>query len=399
MPNLIDVNGLKTKTLSEILNELLNGTDQYPGLYQIYGPNINVGPNSPDGQLLNLVAQTTIDVEELLAQIYASMDPDQAIGVALDARCAINGVIRRGATYTVQPIDVTVNQAITLAGLDTAPLAPFTISDSSGNKFVLVTTYAFGAPGTQSLVFQAAILGPVQTVLNTLNAIVTVTLGVVSVNNSVAPTAIGLAEETDAALRIRRAQSVSLPSKGYLEGLLGALLDTDGVTQALVLENVGSAPDGNGIPGHSIWCIVLGGTNADVAHAIFVKRNAGCGMKGAVVVSQPSVDGSPAIDIQFDRPTAQDLWITLNIAAITGTIDATYIRTQLLAMLSYNIGQSADTTTIVSMVKALAPNASVSAEGVSNVNAGYVNLKAPTGVNYRFVPASPRIIINGVPGP
>lgn len=399
MPNIIDSSGLQLKSLSEILNELLNGTDKYPGLYQIYGPNINVGPNSPDGQLLNLIAQVTIDVEELLAQVYASMDPDQAIGTVLDSRCAINGVVRRGATYTKQNILVTVNQAITLPGLDTSPLSPFTVSDSAGNKFQLITTYSFTGAGSTSLAFQAAELGPVQTTLNTITNIVTVTLGVVSVNNPTAATSVGLSEETDAALRIRRSNSVSLPSQGYLEGLVGALLDIDGVTQApRVLENVTNAVDANGIPAHSIWCIVLGGTDADVARAIYVKRNAGCGMKGAVTVAQASVDGSPSISIQFDRPTDENLWINLDISAITGTVDDDYIRAQLLSALSYGIGQSADTTTIVALVKAIAPNASVTNEGVSNVDAGYAAVKAPTGVNYRFIPDTTRIKINGVVG-
>lgn len=396
MPNTIDANGLTIKSLSEIITEILNGTGSYPGFYAIYGNQINVGPNSPDGNMINIFAQSAIDMEEFCAEVFASFDPDQATGVVLDQRCAINGVVRRGATYTIQPVLVTVGQAVTLQGLDTSPLSPFTVSDAAGNRFFLVSTAAFGGAGSQTLTFQAAQLGPILTTLNTINQITTPTLGVLTVNNPGAPTTVGISEETDAALRIRRANSVSLPSKGYLEGLLGALLDTDGVTQAIVLENDTNATVGT-IPGHSIWCIVLGGSDDDVAHAIYVKRNAGCGMKGSVTVNVPQIDET-TFPIQFDRPTSENLWIEFDVVAITGAIDEDYIRAQLLARLSYNIGQSADTATIVALVKLISPNASIEGEGVSADGVTYVSLLAPTAINYQFVLTAPKIIINGNPG-
>lgn len=397
MPNQIDANGLQTKTVDEILDQILNGTASYPGYFAIYGVDINVEPNSPDGQLINLIAQQCVDIYDLIKQVNAFFDPDQATGRVLDMRCAINGVIRQGATYTQLNIDVTSNQAASLNGLDNEPTDPFTISDNAGNQFQLVNHFDFSGADTQSLLFRAADIGAVLTTPNTITNVVTVTLGIVSVNNPSAALVVGSDEETDAALRIRRANSVSLPSKGYLQGLIGALLDTDGVVQCIVLENNTASTDGNGIPSHSIWCIVQGGTDHDVAKAIYVKRNAGCGMKGSVTYQYPQIDGT-LFPIKFDRPTEEDLWITFNVVAITGSIDDDYIRAQLLLLLSYKISQSADTTSIVALIKQISPNASVSAEGVSNTNGSYVTLKAPTAVNYQFTPASVRIIVNGSPG-
>lgn len=397
MPNVVDTSGLRTKTLAEIIAEILNGTADYPGYYQIYGPDINVDPNSPDGQQINIYAQAVVDMLELIAQVYASFDPDEAIGTVLDARCAINGVVRRGATYTQQMVQVTATQAVTLAGLDTSPLNPFTVSDSAGNQFQLVSAFSFVGGATTSLLFQASILGPVQTVIGTITQIVTTTLGVASVNNAAGALSVGIAEETDAQLRIRRANSVSLPSRGYLEGLIGALLDTDGVTQAVVLENDTNSTDGNGIPGHSIWCIVAGGANADVADAIYKKRNAGCGMKGAITVNVPQVDGT-TFPVQFDRPTPEALWITFDVVAITGSVDDAFIRAQILALLTYNINQPADTTSIVALIKRIAPNASVSSEGVGLDGVTYVTLQATSAVDRQFAISAAHIVINGTPG-
>lgn len=395
--NAIDSNGLQIQTLDEIISEILNGTADYEGMYAIYGADINVAPNSPDGQMINIVAQAKRDLLEFIQQVYDSFDPDQAIGVSLDERCAINGVFRRAGTFTVTNVTVITDRALTLAGLDTAPDAPFTVQDAQGNRFQLIATYAFGGGGTQVLAFQAATLGAVLTTLNTITIISTVTLGVLSVNNPTAATSVGLAEESDYNLRIRRANSTALPSKGFLQGLYGGLLDLDGVTSVSVLENVGSTTDANSIPGHSIWAIVAGGDNTAIAQMIYLKRNAGCGMKGGVSVDITQVDGT-IFAVLFDRPTAENLYISFNTAAVSGSVDNSYIRTQVLALLSYQIGQSADASAITALVKQIAPNAAVTNMGVSADGATYVGLLAPTGVSYQFGLAAARIIINGSHG-
>ena len=397
MPNVIDQNGLQIQTLADILSEILNGTSGYPGMYSIYGSDINVSPNSPDGQMINIVAQAKLDELQFIQQVYASFDPDQAVGIALDQRCAINGVVRNTGTFTVTPITVVTTQSVTLRGLDAAPAAPFTVADAAGNQYQLVTTFS-GGPATSVLSFQAATLGPVTPTLNTITIISTITLGVASVNNPYAPTTIGVSEEADVSLRVRRARSVALPSRGYFEGLYGGLIDLAGVTSVNLLENDTGTTDANGIPGHSIWAIVAGGTDAAVANVIYIKRNAGCGMKGSVSVNVTQIDGS-LFAIKFDRPTAEALWISFDAAAVTGTIDVSFIRAQILASLSYRIGESADASSITALVKAIAPNASVSLMGVSPDNVTYSDLLVPTAVNYQFGISSPHIIINGPPGP
>jgi uncharacterized phage protein gp47/JayE len=393
MPNAIDSSGLTIQTTPEIIAEILDGAPGYPGMRQIYGADINVDANSPDGQMVNIIAQAKTDVLELSQQIYNSFDPDKAVGTSLDARCAINGVIRNAGTKTIQNVVVTTDRALTLPGLDTS-VTPFTVADTSGNQYQLVSTYAFVGAASTSLVFQAALIGAVSSLPNTIISIVTVTLGVTGVNNPATYTTLGLNEETDYALRIRRQKSVALPSQGYLEGLIGALLDTTDVTEAMVYENDTNTTDANGIPGHSIWCIVKGGTNQAVANAIYVKRNAGCGMKGTVTVSVPQVDGT-YFPIKFDRPTSQNLYISFDIIAVTGSVDANFIRSQILAQLSYTIAQPAVASEITSLVESIAPNGSISDMGVSDDGITYVSLLDTAAINNLWALASARIIING----
>jgi uncharacterized phage protein gp47/JayE len=393
MPNAIDSSGLTIQTTPEIIAEILDGAPGYPGMRQIYGANINLDANSPDGQMVNIIAQAKTDVLELSQQIYNSFDPDKAVGTSLDARCAINGVIRNAGTKTIQNVTVTTDRALSLPGLDTS-VTPFTVADTSGNQYQLVSTYAFVGAASTSLVFQAALIGAVSSLPNTIISIVTVTLGVTAVNNPATYTTLGLNEETDYALRIRRQKSVALPSQGYLEGLLGALLNTTDVTEAKVYENDTNTTDANGIPGHSIWCIVKGGTNAAVANAIYVKRNAGCGMKGTITVPVLQADGS-FFSIKFDRPTSENLYISFNIVAVTGSVDANFIRSQILAQLSYTIAQPAVASEITALVESVAPNGSVSAMGVSKTGSSYTSLLATSAINNLWALASARIIING----
>ncbi len=398
MPNQIDAFGIQTATRDEALAGLKLGFPGFPGFYAIYGADANLDPNTADGNFLNLIAQMAADYGEFLGDVYAQFDPDQAIGVNLDRACAYNGVVRKGGTRSTQLVAVTVNQALTLQGFDTFPDAPFTISDASGNQFRLVATYAFGGAGTQNLTFEAVLIGAVQVAANSLTNIVTVTAGVTGVNNGVLAGTTGTNEESDFALRVRRQQSVQVPSKGYLQGLIGALLAIDSVTSAVVLENDTNTTDGNMIPGHSIWAIVAGGTNDEVANAIYVKRNAGCGMKGGVSVNVTQVDGT-VFQVLFDRPIAENLWLKLDIAAITGSAPtAATLRAQILAGITYAINQQADFSTVVAFVKGLYPNCSVSGDGVSPDDVTYADLLAPTGPQYQFALATARISINGTHG-
>jgi hypothetical protein len=387
MPNTIDENGLTLKTRAEIISEILNGGDGFPGLYAIYGADINVDPNSPDGQLVNLIAQLAVDNQELLQLIYDSFDPDQAAGINLDLRCAINGVTRQGATYSTAAVSVIVDRALTLDGLDTEPNNPFTVADGAGNQFVLIAAHTFSGAGVTPLLFRAAELGPIVVLANTIQRVISVTLGVTGCINT-APGTTGAAEESDYTLRVRRSNSTALGSKGFLAGLYAALGQISGVTSVSIQED---------IPNHTIWCVVAGGDDADIADAIYIKRSFGVAMLGTEIVEITQVDGS-AFFVKFDRPTLQDVWISFDAVAAYGFIDTIYIRTQLLAALAFNIGAAADASSIVALVKEIAPNASITNCQVSDDNVTYVDLLSPSAFNYQFEAASARILINGVAG-
>ena len=85
MPDVLDATGLTTKTLSELLAELV------AAFKVIYGPNINVDQNSPDGQSLNIYSQGGVDYRELLTSIYNSFDPDMNDALLYGFEVALDG--------------------------------------------------------------------------------------------------------------------------------------------------------------------------------------------------------------------------------------------------------------------------------------------------------------------
>ncbi|MDR1282934.1 MAG: baseplate J/gp47 family protein [Opitutaceae bacterium] len=394
MPNALDLSGLTVKTLAEITAAILDGDGDAPGLRDIYGEDISVDSDTPDGQLVNIFALAVKDQLDLLRQIYNSFDPDLAIGRALDQRCAINGVSRRGATYTQTIVEVTTDRPVTLAGLDAA--SPFTVSDAEGNRFVLKSTTAIPGAGTRQLDFRAEEPGAVIVRTNTLTNPLTIILGVTGIINPYLPYGEGVNEESDAALRVRRAYSIALPNQGYIDGMIAALRAVPGVTAAFVYENTSATADADAVPAHSIWAIVEGGLDTEVARALYLKRNAGCGMKkGSITIPVLQPNGT-TFDITFDRPVQEELWIKFNIATTTGGgVDEIWLRTRILEGMEYGIYQIADTSSIIAFIKGVLPDSVVTSAGVSLDGTTYAETQTPSAKNNKFAIERAHIIING----
>lgn len=347
MPDILDADGLSVKTLSEITADLK------ASYQEIYGVDINLDQNSPDGQTIGIFSQACEDLRELLVQINNGFDPDQAVGRILDQRVTINYIARAGGTYTIQPVDITVNQTVTLQGLDAnfndVNGTGYTVQDDSGNQFILIDTIELTA-GTYSLSFRAQVIGLVNTTVDTINNPVTIVLGVTDINNSAGALSIGQNEETDAQLRVRRQASVALASTGYLNGLLGTVLALPGVTDAKLYENVTNITDADGIPAHGTWLVVEGGASDDIGNAYYTKKSYGSNMKGAVTVDITTASGA-IFTAKFDRPTSEPLYIQFNIKrTIQGQVfDEDGIKAFIIANKPYGIGEYAETSSLTAI--------------------------------------------------
>lgn len=296
MPNIIDGNGLQVNSVNEILTSLTNAFNN------IYGANINLDQNTPDAQLINVFAQILVSYSELLQDINASFDPDQAIGVILDQRVKLNGITRKEGTKTVTNVKVTFDGSATLKGQDLYPLDEcFKVSDNSGNTLVPVTTTT-GVNGNELTVpFVAMNYGALNFTENTITNIDTPLVGVASVTNEATLLEnIGTDQESDTSLRVRRtAIAEQMGNFGAVETLRQALYSiSNDIKYVGVEENDGDTEDANGIPAHGIWVIVRGAYNyTDFANTIYRYRIAGTPMKSFEDSSSSS--GEDLINVSY----------------------------------------------------------------------------------------------------
>lgn len=376
MPNSFDENGLQLLTQNEIVDNL---TQEFQN---IYGEDINVDSNSPDGQMINIFAQMLEDFYEMLHQIYTSFDPDQAIGVVLDQRCAINGIERKSGTYTYVDVEIVTDRSVTLTGLDGGSVEnAYTISDADGNRFALASTTTLNT-GTTTCSFRAVNVGAIEVLPNTIDTPVTIILGVVSVNNPGGASVEGTNEETDAELRERRKMSLSISSQGYTEGLVSRLLNIPDVQRAAVYQNRTNVTDSDGIPGHSIWVVVQGGTNEEIGKVMNEKVASGVGMKGSQSVSVEQADGYFAT-YYFDRPSSQTLYVKLTCTPIGGqVIDDNFIKDTVSGM-TFSPNQTVDSSDIICYIKSKQDNVAFSCQ-VSIDNSNWQTVVEPSSKDKYF---------------
>jgi uncharacterized phage protein gp47/JayE len=372
----IDQNGLTIDSLQEIITFLEDG------YREIYGNDIILDSNTPDGQLINIQAQFYRDLLEVLNQIYTGFDIDQAIGVVLDQRVSLLGIQRQGATFTQQQVEITVDNSVTLEGLDEAANdidgTGYTVADNTGTEFILLDTFNAPTAGTYNLTFRAKELGSITTTPNTITNPITEVLEVTNIDNPSGALEVGVNGELDSELKIRAKKSTANRSTGFIDGLTGLLLTTTGVTDVKVYENNTDVTDANGIPSHSIWVICEGGANTDIANVIYNTINAGCGMKGNLTIDIVTINGSIFV-AKFDRPTSKNLYIKFEIkATIAGqTFDEDGIKDYIVNNLDFSIGDSANTSLITTITQeginttgggGVALNVEISDDGVSYVD-------------------------------
>lgn len=377
--NFIDDTGLNIEPLNELVTRLENS------FKDIYGSDINVDANSPDGQMINIFAQAIEDVKEVIKDVYNSFAISTATGRSLDTRVALNGLARAGATNTITPVSVTVDQNVTLQGLDSAGGNPFTVQDDTENNFQLQDEITL-TPGTYSLNFQAEVDGLIEVTLNTIQTIVTLQAGVVSVDNPDSPIVVGVDEETDQQLRARQQRSVALPSQGYLDGLDGALLAVKDVFDSKVYENDTPVTDVNGIPPHSIWAVVDGGEEQDIGDTIRLKKTAGCGTKGDVVVEYTENNGLISA-IRFDRPEYENLFIQMVLTSKDDNYipDPVVVAQYIFDNKMFKIGDPADISELTCIVKEFNDNIVVQDAGLGIDAYGTDEFIYPPTLDGRFL--------------
>ena len=359
----LDANGFTRTTLTEIKDAI------DADLKSEVSDSLNTTATGAIGQISSIIANAISAREELAEEVYNALNPDAATGTSLDNLCALTGTIRLSATQgtltalctgtalatlsTERKVSLngyywTSSSATALAATTAwASATAYTVGDVVTNdtpaKVYICTTagtsagsggptgtgtaitdgtvtwrYVGDGDGHVELDFTADDYGddPVAYTYNDLT-IETATPGWESAM-ALEDATQGRDEETNAALRLRRAQDIAATGNATVRAITGDVSSVSGVTHVHVFENDADGTDEDGLPPHSIEVVVLGGTDNDVAQAILDSKGAGIQDYGASSGTATDVEGNSET-VYFTRPTEVSIYVDVEL-----TKDADY---------------------------------------------------------------------------
>jgi uncharacterized phage protein gp47/JayE len=277
----------------------------------IFGNNINLDADTVDGETLGIFAEAQSDLDQLAEDVYNSFSPSTASGVALSRIVQYNGITRIAGAYSTVTLLCVGSEGTVI------PAGSLVRSDLTLTAFETTAEATIGSTGEVEVEAQATDFGPFIASAGTLTKIDTPIYGWQTVTNETDAVP-GRYEETDAELRIRRRISTSTPGTNTVDSIFGAILQIPQVLQARVYENDQDVVQPvTGLPPHSIYCVVEGGEETDIAQTIWRKKSAGVTTVGDILEITPDSQGNPH-EIRFSRPDYVDVYIVINLTTRTG---------------------------------------------------------------------------------
>lgn len=298
--------GLVIQTYEEIFEELVMG------YRSIYGSDISVDADDPDGQRIGIEANNILDLQSFAAYLYNSLDPDFAQGNFLDVICKYFGIFRRPASQSQWDLTVTLSKDSTLPD-------GYTIKDDLDQEWYVDGDEAV-VTGDNTVTFKAVTYGAVEGLAGAAIEQSDYLPEVTGIAAS-ADATVGIEEETDVELRIRFHKSLRMPSYTTTGGLLSRLLNIAGVTDCMVYENATNIYDSDlALSAHSIWVVIEGGAASTIVETIAKNKTGGCGLKGDEegtyyedIVRPDGITIQIPHTMNYDRPDYTDLYINLTV--------------------------------------------------------------------------------------
>lgn len=370
MTPVINQNGIAISDFTEIFDELVSN-------YQtIYGSDIDLSQNTPDGQIVGIDAKIISDFSEFAVSLYNSFDPDYAIGLGLDKILKLNGLKRQQSTKSSVDITLVCSKTVELE-------ADYTIVDALGQKWVIDEAKTV-LTGTHLITFYSQDFGKYEALPETITEFETIVLGVDSVNNLLSAVA-GKDEDTDEEIRIKRNNLLMRNSTSTVGGLIGKLYDI--CDEVVIYENRTSAIDvDKSMNPNSLWVICEGGEVDEIAQTIALE-SVGCELKGDIETTYTETITRSNNElfyyihtVKFDRLNDVGIYVKLDVKRKNASIpiDITLIENTLKA-LKFNINQNINATELYSDVYSagntfIASNIQVSLDDITyddEIVAGY----------------------------
>mgnify|MGYP003397079492 FL=1 len=268
-----------------------------------FGSQFDTSAESPDGQLIGIVAKLLEDVWQQAEGAYNAYSPSNAYGVGLDKVAEINGITR----ITNLPTSV----AITFSGTAGAVVpAGYIVKTVDGLEFATVAVAVIPAIVTAKCTTQGAI----RILANEVHVLTTAIAGLTGATN-LEPGITGIVREEDPAFRARRENSTISRGTSSIDAIYEGVKSLN-LPYIAIIENTTSATV-DGVPANSFLVVVEGGTPAEVSQVIYDNKPQGITSYGSIVTVVNDSKGYPH-NIGISRPTPIDISVTTSITNLPG---------------------------------------------------------------------------------
>jgi uncharacterized phage protein gp47/JayE len=300
----------------------------------VFGADVNLSEFSPLGMFFKVIAFSMAVIWQLAEYVYYGAYKDTAEGYQLDGVCQYIGITRKPASYATGTVTFTGTEGTVI---------PLQFLVSTGTyQFWTQQIVTIPAGGTVDVPIRALELGNTSNVLaNTITTIVNPLTGVTAVTNSLGTTG-GADVETDEALRARYDESISLGGASTTSAIEAELLQVQNVVAAVVTENVTMATVDR-IPAKAFEAMVYGGTNSDIADAIYRTKAAGIQAFGDITI--PITDDNGQVhSIGFSRVAEVPVYVHVTLTTDAELFPVNGMTTIETNIIKYIGGTDADTT-------------------------------------------------------
>ena len=283
-------------------------------LVAAFGSHFDTSEESPDGQIIGVVADLAKQCLDIAEEGYNQYNPNTAYSTGLDQIVLLNNVTR----FINTPTTVT----LVLSGTDGTNIAAKSkVKDINDNIFTINDDVVLPASVTAT----CTVTGPIVVAANIGWTIIDEVAGWDLVENPEAGYT-GVTYEQDSVLRARRQNSTILDGTGPIDAIYSALSKL-GLEYITIIDNDTEAPV-EGQPPGTIQVIVKGGTPSEIAVAIYQEK--GTGIRTYGTTSQTVTDSNGYLKtIKFSRPIDTPIYAIVNIKRLKGSSNdsATMIQT------------------------------------------------------------------------
>lgn len=280
-------------------------------LINVFGQDLDTTPETVEGRFIQCLTDYRTNTLAINVQNANQINLRYATGRFLDAIGAFFGVIRIAATSTRVLATVTgIENTIIPAGSQA--------QTTDGNIFYAENNITINATGSATGYFLSLVTGAIPCDTGTLTKIVNAVLGWETISNG-SSGILGTVQESDNDFRLRieqaRYKGISL-----LEAIKSRLVNVNGVQSCFAYDNYTNSTiiyDGVSVDAHSLVVIVDGGSDGDIAEAIFQTKTGGTGYTAIPDLSTTVqvTDGAFNVTypVTFNRPQQMPFRVSIQV--------------------------------------------------------------------------------------